>query len=78
MTEVVTAVDGVKLVEPRVQVVPIDGVVQVRVTGAAKPARGEVRMEAEIGSPAMTLPEVGVRASVKSTPLPVSELMVLE
>ena len=45
-------------------------VVQVAVMGAEKPAMAVVRRVAVLALPAMTVPEVGVSATEKSTPLP--------
>jgi hypothetical protein len=46
-------------------------VLHVTVMGAAKPAIGDAVAVVCAVSPAMTSPEVGLSANVKSTPLPV-------
>jgi hypothetical protein len=67
-----TGAEGMNVAKAGAQVEAAAVVLQLTVTGAAKPATGEVVRTVWVERPAMTEPEVGLRLSVKSTPLPVS------
>lgn len=71
MASVVTANNVIK-VDAGVQVESVAVVVQVTVIAPEKPPLGVNVARVEVPKPAMTLPEVGARLTLKSTPLPSS------
>ncbi len=71
VTLLVVVLEGMKVMDPIPQVDPGASVVQLSLTGEAKPATGETETLVVMEWPAITCPEAGVMEMMKSMPFPV-------